>query len=353
MGNDHHCGLTRRAFVAGSLIGAGAAAMLPQRGARALNERTPPATNGSQDIIDVHHHPTIQSFRDVTGGPVGLMASWSVQRSLDDMARGGVGATLLSLPAPVKMWAEGREKAVARVREWNDYMASVVRDNPKRFGVLAALPVPYPDEALKEIEYAFETLKAVGIGITTNIGEKWLGDPLYAPIFQELDRRKAVVFVHPVAANCCQGLLPDISDPSVEFPTDTTRAIVRLIFSGAAIRFPNIRFIFSHAGGTMPFTVERLFLLPEFNKKLATAVPNGVLPLLQRFYYDVALSANPYAMSSLKKLVPVSQILFGTDFPFATATGTLKGLKGCGLFSDVELGAIGRGNAQALFPRLL
>lgn len=341
---------SRRAFLATAGLGTAALAIsaTPRNGTR---PKPSPRVNTQQGIIDVHHHPTIQSFRDLYSGvAVTAMAGWSVQKSLEEMDRGGVATTLLSLPPPVQFWANPKARVLARVREWNEFMATLSRNYQKRFGALAVLPVPYPDASLQEIAYAFDTLKVTGVGITTNIGSRWLGDPLYLPMLEELNRRRAIVFVHPVAASCCQGLLPHITDATIEFPVDTTRAIARLLFSGAANRFSHIKFIFCHAGGTMPFTVERFLLVPKFNPKVAAVLPHGVLPQLQRFYYDVALSANPYAMSSLKQLVPTSQLLFGTDFPFGTAADTAKGLADCGLFSDNELAAIARGNMQRILP---
>lgn len=341
--------IVRRTFVSGALAGG---VMLSGAGAWAGEAHHHASGACTHGLIDVHHHPTIKSYTDLYEGALGPMAGWSVEKSLADMDRAGTATSLLSLPPPVNFWAGAKDKVVAQVREWNDYMAGVARDHPGRFGVFAALPVPYSDASLAEIEYVFDTLKVAGVGITTNIGDKWLGDPIYSSLFEALDRRKAIVFVHPVAANCCQGLLPGISDPTVEFPTDTTRAIVRLLFSGAAAKFPNIKFIFCHAGGTMPYTVERLLILPRFTPGATEAVPDGVLPTLQRFYYDTAFSANPYAMGALKKLVPMSQILFGSDFPFGNALATLSGLKDSGIFSENELCAIGRQNMLGLGPQL-
>ena len=350
MANRAQFAFSRRAFLAAS--GIGAAALATGAASRSSTRRKlSSSVNIQQGMIDVHHHPTIQSFRELYNGVAATaMASWSVQKSLEDMDQAGVATSLLSLPPPVQFWTNPKDRVLAQVREWNEFMTSLSRDYQNRFGVLAVLPVPYPDASLREIAHAFDTLKVIGVGITTNIGNRWLGDPLYIPMLDELNRRKAIVFVHPVAASCCQGLLSHITDATIEFPVDTTRAIARLLFSGTATRFPHIKFIFCHAGGTMPFTVERFLLVPKFNPEVAAMLPNGVLPQLQRFYYDVALSANPYAMSSVKQLVPTSQLLFGTDFPFGTAADTAKGLADCGLFNDNELAAIARGNMQRILP---
>ena len=182
----------------------------------------------------------------------------------------------------------------------------------------------------------------------TSYGQRWLGDPFFAPVFEELDRRKAVVFVHPTAG--CKNLIPELNDTIIEYGTDTTRAIASLVFSGAASRYRNVRFIFSHAGGTMPFVIGRFVNLAK-DARFAERLPQGVVYELRRFSYDIAQSANPGALSSLTRLVPSSQILFGTDFPFAAGAAHVEGLRNYAFGGDA-LRAIAHENAAALFPRL-
>ena len=145
-------------------------------------------------------------------------------------------------------------------------------------------------------------------------------------------------------------MLPEVRDAVIEFGTDTTRAIARLLFSGAAAKFKDIRWIFSHAGGTAPFLAERLIRFAETEKGMAARVPDGVINYLKRFYYDTAQAAHPWALASLMRLVAVSQVLFGTDFPWRTAEETARGLKEFG-FSESDLQAIDCGNAMRLLPR--
>jgi len=160
-----------------------------------------------------------------------------------------------------------------------------------------------------------------------------------------------VAYTHPTAPNCCRSLVPDIPPAVVEYGTDTTRTIASVVFSGTAARFPDIRWIFSHAGGTMPFLTERFTRLPLQNKSLESRVPNGVAYELRKFNYDVAQAAHPMALSSLLKLVPLSQVVFGTDFPFRASADHVKGLTDYG-FSASDLRAIDRDNALKLLPRL-
>jgi predicted TIM-barrel fold metal-dependent hydrolase len=168
-------------------------------------------------------------------------------------------------------------------------------------------------------------------------GEAWLGDDRFAPVFAELNRRRAVVFTHPVAIPCCANLIPFVSPRVIEFGTDTTRTIASYLFSGAAARYPDVRMIFSHAGGTMPFLIERF-------TEMAT---EPIVPLLSRFFYDTAQSSNRIALGALTQLVPVSQVLFGSDFPFRTETDHVANLAACGFSAD-EVSAIERTNALRL-----
>ena len=178
-------------------------------------------------------------------------------------------------------------------------------------------------------------------------GTAYLGDPAFWPVFEELDRRRAVVFIHPTLNACCAGIVPDVGPTVIEFGTDTTRAIASLVFGGAASKYQNIRFIFSHGGGTMPFLIGR-FVNQARMPQIAERLPNGLLPELKRFYYETAQVSNRGAMASLRELVPTSQVLFGTDFPYRGAKEQLEGLSSSGFTGD-ELHAIEETNALKLF----
>jgi 6-methylsalicylate decarboxylase len=187
----------------------------------------------------------------------------------------------------------------------------------------------------------------------TSYGDKWLGDPLFLPVMEELNRRKAIVYTHPTAANCCGNLVRTQQPVMIEFGTDTTRTIADIIFSGNAQKFRDIRWIFSHAGGTMPILIDRFVRNPLLVPSAKATVPDGTLAELKRFYYDTAQTSNKAAMSALSALIPVSQILFGTDFPYRTSIDHVKGLREAGVFSDAEIMDIERGNALKLLPRLM
>jgi len=302
--------------------------------------------------IDVHHHHTPPPYAAaVTARNVpGPVRDWTAEKSLADMDRAGVATAITSITTPgLRFLDDAGARTLAR--ECNEYTARLVADSRGRFGMFAVVPMPHVDATLDAIAYALDTLKAEGIGLLTSYGDRWLGDPAFAPVMDELNRRRAVVYTHPTTPNCCGNLIPDVPDSIVEWGTDTTRTIASLVFSGTAARCRDLRIIFSHGGGTMPFLTERFTRLPVVNKTLAARVPDGVEHELRRFYYDTAQASHPYALASLTRLVPTSQILFGTDFPYRTGAEHVKGLADHG-FAPADLRAIERDNALRLLPRL-
>ena len=275
---------------------------------------------------------------------------WTAEQSIDDMDRGGVAAAVVSITNP-GLWFGDSSQTRRLARACNDYGALLVRDHPRRFGLFASLPLPDVDASLREIQYVYDTLKVDGVGLFTSYGDTWLGNPAFRPVMEELNRRKALVTVHPTAADCCRTLTyaPNIGPGTIEYGTDTTRAIMGVTFSGDATRYPDIRFIWSHAGGSAPFLAGRI---DGASGTAREALPNGFIAAFKRFHFDTAGAANRGAMASLTQWVPASQIVFGTDFPpggssasVATALGEL------GLFSASDLQAIGRDNAVGLLPR--
>jgi predicted TIM-barrel fold metal-dependent hydrolase len=302
--------------------------------------------------IDVHHHHTPPPYlAAITARNIpGPVRDWTPEKSIADMDKAGVATAVTSITTPGLRFLD-EAGAGKLARECNEYTAKLVADSHGRFGMFAAMPMPSIDGTLHEIAYALDTLGADGIGLLTSYGDRWLGDPAFAPVMDELNRRQAVVYTHPTTANCCGNLIPDVPDSIIEWATDTSRTIASLVFSGTAARCPALTLIFSHGGGTMPFLTERFTRLPLANRALAARVPNGVLHELRRFYYDTAQASHPMALASLMRLVPVSQVLFGTDFPYRTAAEHVKGLADYG-FSAGDLAAIDRENALRLMPRL-
>jgi 6-methylsalicylate decarboxylase len=309
-------------------------------------KRPAKASKPSPQRIDVHHHIVPPAYKAL--GPArDFVATWTPEMALEDMDKAGTATAITCIYAGSALAGHPEARRVAR--ECNDYAAQLGRDYPGRFGMFATLPFPDVEGCLAEIEYAFDVLEADGVYTQTSYGRQYLGDPAFAPVWEELNRRKSIVFAHPHTPEVCEDLIPGVPGPIIEYGTDTTRAIASLVFSGTASRLPDLRFIFCHAGGTMPFIIERFTRLAK-RKDHAEKLPKGVLHELKRFYYECAQAAHPGAMSSLLQLVKVSQILFGTDFPYRTAGDIAGGLAKCG-FDDKALQAIHRGNALRLFPR--
>lgn len=267
------------------------------------------------------------------------------------MDRAGVAVSVVSVTNP-GLWFGDSGVTARLTRACNDYGARLVADHPTRFGLFAALPMPDVDATLAEIAYAYDVLKSDGVHLFTSYGDIWLGNTRFWPVMEELDRRRAVVHVHPTAANCCKNLVPDVAPGIVEYGTDTTRAILGLLFSGTAARLPNIQYIWSHAGGTAPFLAGRIERSANALKEREQRLPKGAIAEMQRFHYDVAGAVNAGALASLLKLVTARQVLFGTDFPPAgPSLDVVKSLAKLG-FSPAELRAIDRDNALHLLPRL-
>jgi 6-methylsalicylate decarboxylase len=346
------CATPRRGFLSGlgGLVATGAAASLS---ACVSNQFTNPSVSTATDRIDTHHHlfsPAYVAELAKANQAPPIVRNWSVAKTLEDMNKAGISHSVLSVTTPQVGFTDAAN-ARRIARESNEWVAQLAKDHPGKFGSFAMLPMQDIDGALREIEYSLDVLKADGIGLLTSYEDKWLGHPSFAPVMNELNRRKAILYTHPTAAACCRNLQSDVPPTVIEFGTDTTRTITDLVFSGTAARCPDLRFIFSHAGGTLPFLTERLIKMPVLDPKLASRVPNGVLHELKRFYYDVAWSAHPGALASLTKLVNVSQILFGSDYPYRTGEDHVNGLAAYG-FSAADLRAIERGNAMRLLKRI-
>lgn len=354
--------LPRRRFILGAAA-ATAGALLSAR------ESTGQATtaNKAGSMIDFHHHfgpPQWCSFLASKNVLYPAWNSWTQAKAVEELDRAGVATAMISITYPGIWLGENVVPIDATrglARDCNEYGAKMVADHPGRFRLFAVLPLPDVEGSLREIEYAFDTLKVDGVGILTSYGDKWLGDPAFAPVFQELNRRKAIVFTHANVPNCCtrggsgaaRYLVPGVNNNVIEYGTDTTRAIMSLVVINANDLYPNIRFSFSHAGGTMPFLIERILGRKEMASLTDPARPNARLHQLRQFYYDTANANNIVALTALTKVVGVSQILLGTDFPYeGTVAEQVDDLKSCGAFIPQELQAVCSGNARRVVPQL-
>jgi predicted TIM-barrel fold metal-dependent hydrolase len=347
---EHATCNSRRKFIT-SLGAFGAATLIP---GSQLMAQTPAAASGR---IDFHHHffspawvKLVESKHNVQ--PVlgfDQFKSYSIAKDIEAMDRGNVEKAFLSVTQPGVWFGDLRETQYA-ARELNEYAAKMKSDYKGRYGHFAVLPLPDVESSLKEIEYALDTLKAEGVGLLSSYDNKWLGDKSFAPVWEELNRRKAVVYIHATAPGCCAwNFQPGILPTFVELGSDLARAMVSLVHSGTAKATPDVRYIWSHGGGSI---WAQRFLVGETAASLAREAPlDSRLHQFRRFYYDTAAAADAIHMGILKMVVPSSQIVFGSDYPWVEPAKIAAGLETSGLTSQ-ELQSVYRGNALRLMPQL-
>jgi predicted TIM-barrel fold metal-dependent hydrolase len=323
--------------------------------------------------IDVHHHYVTPGLveqlarvgvHQIGGAP---LPAWTLEDSLAMMDRHEIAAALLSVPVPLQFGDAAASRRMASAL--NEFGADCVARAPDRFGLLAALPLPDVEGALAEMAYAFDTLRADGIALLSNHAGVYLGDRCFDPVFEELDRREAVVHVHPTAdphvASPVAGLEPSV----LEFVFDTTRAVANLIVSGTLARYPRVRLILAHAGGVVPYVRDRILDRRPILRRVAAGSPPSQKELLELMeaglhdtrrqlrdlYYDTALSTDEVVLHALADVAPGSHVLLGTDFPFAQYLGASLAIEGLARYAGFDRDdrrAIEADNAAALFPRL-
>lgn len=276
------------------------------------------------------------------------MLQWTPQQSLDDMDAGGIRTAVLSMPSPVWFGDAGRARELARMS--NEYSRRLEREYSRRFQVFATLPMPDVEGSIIEMDHALSA-GALGVLLLSNYEDKYLGEPRFRPLLEELDRRRATVYVHPTAASCCQNLVPELAPAFLELPFDTTRTIASLLYTGSLSRLRNIAWIFSHGGGALPYLADRLSQWANARPDLAALIPGGPMAELQRLNFDTASVTNRFALQSLLAFAGPGRILFGTDFPFVSASPQLAELMSHPL-NLPSTDAIRHGNAERLMPQL-
>ena len=358
----------RRQFVRGA---AGAAAAVgvggSLAGAQAAGAHTGHAhagvvrRHGLPPKIDVHAHFLPPGYREalIANGqaqPDGfpILPTWSPETHLAMLDRVGIRTAMLSVSSPGVAFGED---PVAWARRANEAGAATVRDHPGRFGLFASLPVPDVDAALTEAAYALDTLQADGIALLTNVAGVYLGDDRYEPLWAELHRRKAVVFIHPTSPACWEATSLGYPRPMMEFLIDTTRAVADLVLGGTLERYPDVRLIVPHAGAALPVLADRLAgFATLFGVGGQEPGAIDVIAALGRLYYEVGAGFPfPRHIAALLNLVDAGRLMFGTDFPFGGVPGieaNVKALEETDLLSDDELRAVLQGTALGLFPRL-
>lgn len=347
--------LGRRAALGGLF---GAAALFPT-GARAQAPDAPQP----RPRIDVHAHYLPAGYRRAAAAagherPDGMpgLPHWDTGAALGMMDGLNIRAAMLSISSPgVHFGDDGAARKLAR--EVNEEGAKAVSDHPGRFGLFASLPLPDVDGALAEAAYALDTLKADGVAVETNHHGVYMGDPRLDPLFAELNRRRAVVFMHPTSPTCpcCQALSLGYPRPMIEFMFETTRAVVNLLLTGTLDRFPDIRLIVPHAGAAVPVLADRVVgLSPAIG--LANPVdPDRAFAALRRLYYDLAGYPLPRLAPALLEIADPGRVFYGSDWPFTPLpiVARLAGeMDGAALFDDATRRRVLHDNALALFPRL-
>jgi predicted TIM-barrel fold metal-dependent hydrolase len=304
--------------------------------------------------IDTHAHyvpPAYRRYLEDVGyfGGQGTPA-WSPEAALDEMATLGVKTSVLSVARP-GFWFGDVARASAMAREVNEYAADLVREQPDRFGLFASLPLPDVDSALQEVEHAFDDLHCDGVVLLANVEGVYLGDPSLDELMAELDRREAVVFVHPNALPADP--VPGVPVFVTDFLLDTTRAALNMVRHGVLRRYPRLKVILSHGGGLLPYASHRIASLTPMGEG-GGVDRAGFLAECAAFYYDTALTASPHSMPSLLAFAQPGHVLYGSDWPYAREDNSEYFTAQLDAYplDDDQRRSIDRGAAESLLPRL-
>jgi predicted TIM-barrel fold metal-dependent hydrolase len=353
---------SRRDFLAGwGTLAAGALGVALAGASTSRAQSSSSKLMAPRRIIDVHHHIMPPFYihehrRDQlkVGPGITQIFEWIPEQAIERMDASGVAASILSISTPGP-WFGQKEEGRRLSRQINDYAAKMRETYPGRFGLFAAIPLPDTEGSMKEIEYAFDTLKADGIGLMTSYDSLPVGSREFAPVFDELNRRKAIVFLHRTVASCCMNLRGLPGDK--EFIIDDLRALNSLLTGGTLARCPDLRLIHAHGDKTLPWVAHHIGAGGGGEGRGGgrgnpAYAPQGVLHELQKIYVDTAGNSQD-TMDDMRELGMMDQIMFGTDNPYGGSDAVrenLNRLMGFQLTQD-ELDAIGRGTALKLLPK--
>ncbi|MCB8817838.1 amidohydrolase family protein [Desulfosporosinus shakirovi] len=334
----------------GMLAGCGKVATAPQPKSPEIKIKT----------VDVHSHIIPPEYTEAVrkagvANEDGFPApEWNLEEHLNFMDQAEIELSILSLSSPHQNFGNNEESRVLS-RRINETTAAIKQKYPKRFGFNAVLPLPDVEGSLEEITHAFDVLKADGIKLSSNSRGVYLGDPLFEPIFAELNKRNAVVNIHPckpsaVPANVfTSGLLP-----LFEFIADTTRAVINLITSGTITRYPNVKIVVPHCGSFLPGLVERLAGITEILTAQGVGKPVNVMDSVKMLYFDIAGTPLPRNFDTLLTMVDPSKVMYGSDYPFTPAPAIIANKKAIMAYEPIDKykAMIFRENALQLFKRL-
>ena len=341
---------TRRNFIGSGLVAASTLSGMA-RGAQQNAKKGETLVGASR--IDVHQHllpPEFLAALQRHGMSAWAPAKWSAEGAIAMMDEHNIATGVLSLSTPGANLGNS-EEARTLTRQVNEHQAEVVKSRPDRFGMFASVPLPEIDISLDAIRHAYDNLATDGVILLANNRGVYLGDPSFDPVMEELNRRAAVVLVHPgpLPGPPVKGIHPSLAD----FLLDTTRAAINLVSNGVPRRFPRLRIILAHAGGFIPYAAYRISMLSNVVDPKVNST--AMLEDLSNFYFDTALSASPTVLPSLLSFAKPGHVLFGSDWPYCPNTtvgfftGNLDDYKGLDATGHA---AINRHSAEVLFPRL-
>ena len=309
-------------------------------------------------IIDTHHHMLPEFFWRSTNkphAPVGGLSPepWSEESAIAFLDEAGIDLAVLSISTPGVHLGDG-EKARALARRCNEFAAELIRARPNRLAGFACIPLPDIDPSLEELSYALDVLRLDGVVLFTNSNGVYLGDKSLEPVFEELERREAVVFVHPNSSPDPVAHSLGLPDNLIDFPTDTTRAVAQMHYSNRFARTPNVKYIFSHAGGTIPYLATRFSIVDEMNVIPGAEERGTAADTLRRLYWDTALSWKPPVLRVLRSAVGMDRVLFGSDYPYLRRDLAVTCRQEVASSSELDANesrAVLSKNALSLFPR--
>ena len=309
--------------------------------------------------VDTHHHMLPDFFWQATNEgdhPVGGIAPppWSRASALSFLDDAGIDVAVTAISTP---GVHTGDDSAARVlaRRCNELAAELARDHPDRYAGFACLPLPDVDGALAELAYALDELRLDGVVLFSNARGVYLGDPQLTPLFDELQRRAAVVFVHPNPSPDSSGHAPGLPDSLIDYPADTTRAVARLHYSNTFARTPDVKYILSHAGGTVPYLAGRFAIIDQMGVVPGAQERGTAAETFRRLYWDTALSWGDPVLRMLREVVGIDRVVFGTDYPYLRrdlAVACRQRIEASPELTDYERTAILGGTATTLIPRL-
>ena len=324
------------------------------------NSPTPRCACG---LVDAHSHylPPVYARALAAAGLSTLdggfpVPAWSDSQLLTHMDRQNIDISMLSVSSPTVSFLDDILARKQLARDVNEYAAELIQRRPDRFGAFATLPLPDVASSLAELDYALDVLELDGVVMETNFHGIYLGDTRLDPIFSELNRRKATVFLHPTSPPCFEAVGLNRPAPIIEFPLDTSRTVTDLIFAGTLQKYPDIRMIIPHAGGALTALAERIatFSTLPFLQQRPARGAEEVREVLASLYYDLASSASEGTIERLRRITSMTNVLFGSDFPFtpeSAISANVQSFRQLGNLSEAEHQAIARHNALRLFPR--